>query len=183
MWYSSPKSPIFVFLGITANAQVLVHLLVILLLLVTFAALGSLGLLSADTAGSATAEGRGESEVNVLLRVETDDEGGNVDDLLADSDVALSDEDAGVVDRLGEAELVDAGLEAALKEILDLQGQDVIELHARLIEDTDADKTSNEGIAFEETLRVLLVEGKKLTGSTTNLGQSQTDSPDLTLVA
>lgn len=138
------------------------HLLLVLIL-VTLAALSSLGLLSADTAGSATTEGRGESEVDVLLGVETDDEGWDVDDLLADSDVSLADQDTGVVDGLGKAELVDTGLETALKEILDLQGQDVIELHAGLVEDTDTDETSNQGIAFEETLGVLLVEGKKLT--------------------
>jgi hypothetical protein len=99
----------------------------------------------------------------VLLGVETDNERGNVDDLLADADVALADQNTGVVDRLGKAELVDESLEAALQEILSLEGQDVIELHARLIEDTDADKAANEGIAFEETLGVLLVEGEKLT--------------------
>ena len=47
----------------------------------------------------------------MLLGVETDDERRNVDDLLADSDVALSDENTGVVDGLGETELVDLGLE------------------------------------------------------------------------
>jgi hypothetical protein len=180
------------------------HLLLVLLVLTTLTALGGLGLLSADTAGTATTEGRGKSEVDVLLGVETDDERGNVDDLLSDSDVTLADQDTGVVDRLGKTELPDTGLETALKEILDLKSQDVIELHAGLVKDTDTDKTSNEGIAFEETLGVLLVEGKKLTvkfvrrlffisarksakvhipGSTTDLGQSQTDSPDLTLVA
>lgn len=77
--------------------------------------------------------------------------------------MALADQDTGVVDGLGKAELVDASLEAALQEILDLEGQDVIELHAGLVEDTDTDKTANEGIAFEETLGVLLLESKKLT--------------------
>lgn len=142
--------------------QFLLHLFLIFLLLATLTALSGLGLLSSDTARSATTEGRGESEVNVLLGVETDDERRNVDDLLADSDVTLSDEDTGVVDGLGETKLVDTGLETSLKEILDLQGQDVIELHAGLVEDTDTDKSSNEGIAFEKTLGVLLVEGKKL---------------------
>ena len=138
-------------------------LLVILLLLVITTLLGGLGLLSPDAARAATTEGRGQGEVDVLLRVETDNERRDVDDLLADADVALLDEDTSVVDRLGETELVDAGLEAALQEILDLEGKDVIELHAGLIEDTDANETANEGIAFEETLGVLLVEGKKLT--------------------
>ena len=78
-------------------------------------------------------------------------------------DVTLLDQDTSVVDRLGETELVDTGLETALQEVLDVQGQDVIELHARLVEDTNTDQTANQGITFEETLGVLLVEGKKLT--------------------
>lgn len=78
-------------------------------------------------------------------------------------DVSLLDEDTGVVDRLGETQLVNAGLEAALEEVLDLEGQDVIELHAGLVEDTDTHETANEGVAFEETLGVLVVEGEQLT--------------------
>ena len=178
--------------------------LLLILLLTLLALLSGLGLLSPDTAGAATTERRGEREVNVLLRVETDDERGDVDDLLADADVALADQDTGVVDRLGKAELVDESLEAALQEILSLEGQDVIELHAGLVEDTDADKAANEGIAFEETLGVLLVESKELTAnkilaksppprfcsnhhhlpsSTTNLGEGEEHTPHLTLVA
>lgn len=138
------------------------HLLLVLLLtLIT--ALGGLGLLPPDTAEAATAEGRGDGEVDVLLRVETDDERGDVDDLLPDADVALADEDAGVVDRLGEAELPHKGLEAALEEVLDLEGKDVIELHAGLVEDTDAHETANQGVTLEETLGVLLVESEELT--------------------
>lgn len=139
------------------------HLLLLLLLVTTLAALGSLGLLSADTAGTTTAKGRGQREVDVLLGVETDHERGDVDDLLADTDVALADQDTGVVDRLGETELVDTGLETTLKEILDLEGQDVIELHAALIEHTDTDETANQGVSLEQTLGVLLVEGEQLT--------------------
>jgi hypothetical protein len=159
------------------------NLLVILLLLLAVALLGGLGLLSPDTARAAATERRGQSEVDVLLGVETDDERRNVDDLLADADVALTDQDTSVVDRLGEAELVDESLEAALQEILNLQGQDVIELHAGLVEDTDADKAANEGVAFEQTLGVLLIESKKLTGGTTNLGEGEEHTPHLTLVA
>jgi hypothetical protein len=77
--------------------------------------------------------------------------------------VTLLDEDTGVVDGLGETELVDTSLETTLKEILDLEGKDVIELHAGLIEHTDADETANEGVSFEQTLGVLLVEGEELT--------------------
>lgn len=38
-----------------------------------------------------------------LLRVESDNERWDVDNLLANSDVPLPDEDSGVVDRLGES--------------------------------------------------------------------------------
>lgn len=78
-------------------------------------------------------------------------------------DVTLTDQDTSVVDGLGETKLVDASLQTTLQEVLNLQGQDVIELHAGLVEHTDTHQTANEGIAFEETLGVLLVEGKKLT--------------------
>lgn len=161
----------------------LMYLFVILLLFAISTTLGGLGLLSANATGTAAAERRVESKVNVLLRIETDDERRDIDDLLADTDVALANENAGVMNGLGKAELVDTSLKAALQEIFELQGKDVIQLHARLVEHTNANETSNEGIAFEETFGVLLVESKQLTSSTTNLGQSQADSPDLTLVA
>jgi hypothetical protein len=138
------------------------HLLLILLLLAV-ALLGGLGLLSPDTAGASATKGRLQGEVNVLLRVETDDERGDVDNLFADADVALADQDTGVVDGLGEAQLVDEGLQATLKEILDLQGQHVIELHARVVEHTDTHQTANQSVTLEEALGVLLVERQELT--------------------
>jgi hypothetical protein len=78
-------------------------------------------------------------------------------------DVTLADEDTSMMDGLGEAELVDASLETTLQEVFGLEGQHVIELHAGLVEHTDTHETANEGIAFEETLGVLFVEGEKLT--------------------
>ena len=78
-------------------------------------------------------------------------------------DVTLLDQDTGVVDGLGKTELVDASLKTTLQEVLNAEGQDVIELHAGLIEDTDADQTANQSVTFEKTLGVLLVEGEKLT--------------------
>ena len=99
----------------------------------------------------------------MLLGVKADHVGGDVDDLLSDTDVTLLDQDTSVVDGLGETELVDTGLQTTLKEVLDVQGKDVIELHAGLVEHTDTYETANQGITFEETLGVLLVEGKKLT--------------------
>lgn len=139
-----------------------------------------------------------------LLRVETDNERGNVDDLLSDTDVPLADQDTGVVDRLGESRLEDLGLEATLEEVLDLEREDVIETHAGLVEDTDTNKTTDQGVTLtgeivcsvalgltdegfiethlEETLGVLLVELEELTSGTTDLGEGERDAPDLVLV-
>ena len=102
------------------------YLLLLLLLSITATLLRGLGLLSPDTAGAATAEGRRESKVNVFLGVKTDDEGRDVDDLLADTNVTLTNKDTSVVDCLGEAEFVDTRLETTLQEILSLQGEHVI---------------------------------------------------------
>ena len=53
----------------------------------------------------AASEGRLEAEVDVLLRVEPDNEGGDVDHLLPHSDVSLSDEHTRVMDRFSQPEL------------------------------------------------------------------------------
>jgi hypothetical protein len=141
------------------------YLLIILILriITTILLLSRLGLLSPDTTRTSTTKGRAECEINVLLGVETDNEGRDVDDLLANTDVSLADENTGVVDGLGETELVDTGLQTTLQEILNLQGQYVIELHAGLVQDTNTHETANEGVTFEEALGVLLVEGEQLT--------------------
>ena len=74
-----------------------------LIFVLIIAALALLGVHSLDSArGSAAVRGL-EAEVDVLLRVEAHDEGGDVDELLAHADVTLADEDASVMDRLGEA--------------------------------------------------------------------------------
>ena len=97
--------------------------------------------------------------------------------------VTLPDKDARVVDRLGKAELEDLSLQPTLQEVLDLQRQHVIESHTGLVEHTNADKTADEGVTLEKTLGVLVIELKQLTGRTTDLGQDETDTPNLALVA
>jgi hypothetical protein len=139
-------------------------LLILFLIVTTVFLLGSLGLLAANTTWTTTTEWRAESEIDVLLGIETDDERWDVDDLLSNTDVSLADENTSVVDGLGETKLVDTGLETTLQEILNLQGQDVIELHAGLVEDTDTYETANESISFEKSLWVLLLKGEQLTG-------------------
>ena len=87
------------------------HLFLILLtIVITILLLGRLSLLSADTTRTSTTKWRAQGEIDVLLGIETNDKGGNVNDLLANANVSLADEDTGVVDRLGKTELVDTGL-------------------------------------------------------------------------
>ena len=98
-------------------------------------------------------------------------------------DVPLPNQDTSVVDGLGQTALEDLGLEATLQEILDLEGQHVIETHAGLVEDTNAHETADKGVTLEKTLGVLVVELKELTSSTTNLGEGEGNAPNLALVA
>jgi len=58
-------------------------------------------------------------------------------------------------------------LKTTLQEVVGAEGQDVIELHTLVVKDTDTDETTNQGVSLEETLGILLVQGQKLTGSTT----------------
>lgn len=60
----------------------------------------------------------------------------------------LPDEDTGVMDGLGKTSLEDLGLQAALQEVLDLQTEHIIKLHLLLIQHSDTDQTTKEGIAW-----------------------------------
>jgi hypothetical protein len=113
---------------------------------------------------------------------QTDNEGGDVDNLLADTDVTLADENTSVVDGLGKTKLEDLSLETTFQEIFNLETQDIIELHTGLIEHTNTNKTTDKSVTLEETTWILLIELQKLTSSTTDLGESITNTPDFTLV-
>lgn len=119
----------------------------------------------------------------MLLRIDADHEGRDVDELLADTDVALLNEDARVVNRLGKAELKNLCLQATLQEILNLQGQDIIERLLRLIEQTQAGETAEKGKTLENTLRILLIKRQEVPGRCADLGENKLYAPDLTFVA
>lgn len=52
----------------------------------------------------------------------------------ASPDVTLTDENTGVVDGFCEARLENLGLQSSLHEVLNLEGQYVIETHSSLVE-------------------------------------------------
>jgi hypothetical protein len=96
--------------------------------------------------------------------------------------VALSNQNSGVVDRLGKTELEDLGLETAFQEILNFKTQNVIELGLGFVQDTNTDQTSDKGVTLEQTLGIFVGTGKQVTSSTTNFREGKTDSVDLPLV-
>ena len=115
--------------------------------------------------------------------------------------VPLVDQDTSVMDTLCKTELVDAGLQPTLQEILDLQGKHVIQFHTGLVQHADAHKAADERIALEEALWVFFIEGQELTtrcvsgllherdnrmlnlpGSATNFGQRKGNTPHFALV-
>lgn len=65
--------------------------------------------------------------------------------------VPLADKDTSVVDALGKSKLEDLCLKPPLQEILDLQAQDIIELHLTLIEHTDSHQTPEQSVTWKTT--------------------------------
>lgn len=61
--------------------------------------------------------------------------------------MTLADEHAGMMDGLGQAQLENLRLQAPLQEVLDLQAQDVVQLHLALVQHADADEAPQQGIA------------------------------------
>merc|ERR1719334_5173 len=82
-----------------------VPFLFFIIVILVAAARSLLGVLPLDTSRPSTAEGRLQGEVNVFLGVESDDERGNIDNLLPNTDVPLPDKNARMVDTLGESKL------------------------------------------------------------------------------
>lgn len=174
----------YTFYGLNRICVVEYDLLVILIGSGTTRGLGGGVALRAtlNTTSTGTTVGGGEGKVDELLGVESDDKGRNINELLTNTDVTLTDQDTGVMDGLGKAELEDLSLKATLQEILNLKGKDIIELVHGLVEDTNTDQTTDQGITLERTTGILLVQGQELTGSLTDASQGIGNTVDFTLV-
>ena len=83
-----------------------------------------------------------------MLLGDTDQERWDVDHLFANSDMSLSDEDTGVMNRLGELSLLDEGLKSSLKELGGGQTEDIIELALVVLQKTKSNHTSDEGLTY-----------------------------------
>lgn len=129
---------------------------------VFFTTLFVLGVSSGDSTGSTNTEGRGGSKIDLLFSVNSDHEGRNIDELLSDSEVSLSDHDSSVMDRSGvEVALQDDGLESSFHELGDGKTQNVIELVFFLGEETKSETSSHEGSTFENSLGIIFLEGQE----------------------
>ncbi len=101
----------------------------------------------------------------MLLGISSDQERRNVHDLLSDSDVSLSDQHTGVVDRFGQVQFEDLGLESSLHEDLSGQLKDVIQGVLVLSHDTETLQAADQRRSLEQTLRILGVKSQQSTGS------------------
>lgn len=96
--------------------------------------------------------------------------------------MSLADEDTSMVNGFGESKLEDLGLQAPFQEVLNLEAEHVIELHAAFVQDSNADQTTQQCVTLEQPAGIFVLKGQEVTSSLADLGQSVLDPPDLTLV-
>ena len=95
----------------------------------------------------------------------------------------MLDDGPGLVDGLSvEGVLGNSGLEPAVKDLVDGETEDVIELEFFGGEETISMHSSEEGSTFEQSSRVLVLEGEELTGSLSELGEGEMTSPYFSLI-
>lgn len=98
-------------------------------------------------------------------------------------DVSLSNHDSGVVNgSSGEVVSEDNSLQSSFHELGDSQTQNVIELVFVFVEETHSEASSQESVTFEDSSFIIFGKGQEFSGSLSQSGQSQLDSPDFSLV-
>ena len=114
----------------------------------------------------------------MLLRADSHQVAGDVDELLSNRDVSLSDEHAGVMHRVGKLSLGNDGLEASLHHLGQGKTKHVIELSLILLEETESNHSSDKGITYiiikilnneysstlEDSSLIFLVQSQKISG-------------------
>ena len=171
------KSSLFILVRRT-TVDCAIHLLFVLV-----GGTSSLGEGSAlDTTGPATTVWGGEGVVDVLLRLDSHEKRGRVAELLAYSDVSLTDQHTGVVDGLGQTALEDLSLKTSLEHLLASHSQSIIQLSLGLVQQTHSDQLSEQSLTLELSGLVVLIERQQVTSGRSDLGKSVHDSPDFSLV-
>lgn len=96
-------------------------------------------------------------------------------------DVALPDQDTGMVDGLRHASLEDKSLKAPCKEVLSSQGKDVIKLILALSKEPIAVHATKKSCALKDTAGILLIQCEQVPCSITDPAQCILNPPELTL--
>jgi len=148
-----------------------------------FGLLLSLVLLATGPAGLLGLEGREGGEVDLLLGGGPHQELGGVHEVLADLDVPLVNQHSSLMDALGlEALLIDSGLQSLVKELIEGETQDVIQLKLFIGEQTVSVHSVEEGSTFEKPPGVFFLKGEELPGCLPEVGEQQMNSPYFPLV-
>lgn len=119
----------------------------------------------------------------MFFRRRPDVKAGNVDELVAHTNVALLNEDTSVVNGLGQALLVNLGLKTTLQEFLRGELQDEIQLELVVGEETVTTHSTKESGTLKDALGILGVERKEGTSCFTKLGESKLNTPNLLLAS
>ena len=105
------------------------------------------------------------SELDVLLRIHMHHERRSVHHLLANTDVALLDQNTSMVNRLRKAQLEHTGLQSAVHQLSSRQLQNHIELHLLLRDQSQTSHTTNDGSSLEDSARIILRKSQQFTSS------------------
>jgi hypothetical protein len=100
----------------------------------------------------------------VFLRVNADNERWDIDHLLTNTDVALSDQDTSMVDGLGKTLLKDLGLKSSLHESLSGQLKDIIEGVLLISHEAISLQAAKKRRGLEKSLWVFWVQSEESTG-------------------
>jgi hypothetical protein len=96
--------------------------------------------------------------------------------------VTLTNQNSSMMNRLSQPQLENLSLKTTFQEILNLQPKHIIQLRFGLIQHADTNQPTNERIAFKETLGVLLGEREEVSRGSADLGESEPDAVDFSLV-
>lgn len=109
-----------------------------------------------DATRATTTVWRALANGNVLLGFQTNHKGRHVDNLRTNTNVAVTNQNASMMHGLGMPQLDNKGLQPTIQEVLGGQSKHVIQLCVLLVQDTRTNQTAQQGIAFEDTTRILL---------------------------
>lgn len=119
----------------------------------------------------------------MLLRRGSDVEGRDVHQLRPHADVTLSDQNAGMVDRLGKTLLVYLRLETSFQQLLRRQLQDGIQLQFVVGKKSVSAHPTQQGGTLEDSFGVLGVQREESPCGLAELGKGVLDTPNFTLAS